>query len=231
MPSSSSQPQRTGRPARISRGDIVAAANAVIEAEGVEKLTMRRLATELGCTPMALYHHVRDKEDLLRLLLNDHADQVVWPDLPEDPRQRVRVAARAMHDALVARPWVVEILAADDLLGVSALWVTESIVDGFVAGGLSPARAVQAYRVVWRYTAGDLIVRARSARRAAEGRPTFRAQVFADLDAEAYPRLAALGSDYLSLAAQDTYELGLDALIDGLLRTRPQKSSDSSERH
>ncbi|MBF6204465.1 hypothetical protein IU483_10065 [Streptomyces gardneri] len=55
------------------------------------------------------------------------------------------------------------------------------------------------------------------ARRAAEDRPTFRAQVFADLDAETYPRLAALGTDYLSLAARDTYELGLDALIKGLL--------------
>ncbi|BDT94249.1 TetR family transcriptional regulator [Nocardia sputorum] len=218
MPSSS-QPQRTGRPARISRTEILAAANSVIEAEGVAKLTMRRLATELGCTPMALYHHVRDKEDLLRLLLNEYADQVVWPDLPEEPRDRVRVAARAMRDALAARPWIVDILAADDLLGVSALWVSESIVDGFVAGGLPLDRAAQAYRVIWHYTAGDLIVRARSARRAAEDRPTFRAQVFADLDTETYPRLAALGSDYLSLAARDTYDLGLDALIDGLLRS------------
>ncbi|MEV6255164.1 TetR/AcrR family transcriptional regulator [Nocardia sp. NPDC051911] len=219
MPSSSSQPQRTGRPARISRAEILAAANSVIEADGVAKLTMRRLATELGCTPMALYHHVRDKEDLLRLLLNEYADQVAWPDLPEEPRERVRVAARAMHDVLAARPWIVEILTADDLLGVSALWVSESIVDGFVAGGLPLDRAAQAYRVIWHYTAGDLIVRARSARRAAEDRPTFRAQVFADLDADSFPRLAALGSDYLSLAAQDTYDLGLDALIDGLLRS------------
>ncbi|MEU2041183.1 TetR/AcrR family transcriptional regulator [Nocardia niwae] len=219
MPSSSSQSQRTGRPARISRAEIVASANSVIGAEGVEKLTMRRLAAELGCTPMALYHHVRDKEDLLRLLLNDYAEQVVWPDLPEDPRQRVRVAARAMRDALAARPWVVEILAADDLLGVSALWVTESIVDGFVAGGLPVDRAVHAYRAIWQYTAGNLIVRARSARRAGEDRPTFRAQVFADLDPETYPRLAALGPGYVSLAAQDTYDLGLDALIDGLLRS------------
>ncbi|MFD6107744.1 TetR family transcriptional regulator, partial [Nocardia salmonicida] len=41
----------------MSRADIVAAAHRVIAADGVDKLTMRRLATELGCTPMALYHH------------------------------------------------------------------------------------------------------------------------------------------------------------------------------
>ncbi|MEV6323063.1 hypothetical protein AB0M45_17975 [Nocardia sp. NPDC051787] len=60
-------------------------------------------------------------------------------------------------------------------------------------------------------------MRARSTRRAAENRPTFRAQVFADLDAETYPRLATLGPGYLTLAAQSTYELGLRALITGLL--------------
>lgn len=69
------------------------------------------------------------------------------------------------------------------------------------------------------YTAGDLIARARSARRAAENRPTFRAQAFTDLDAESYPRLAEIGPGYLPLAAQDSYELGLDDLIDGMLRT------------
>ncbi|WP_330233057.1 TetR/AcrR family transcriptional regulator [Nocardia sp. NBC_00508] len=217
MPSPTSQPQRTGRPARISRAEIVSVANAVIDAEGVEKLTMRRLAAELSCTPMALYHHVRDKEDLLRLLLNDYADQVVWPDLPEDPQERIRIAAQAMHDVLAARPWIVEILAADDLFGVSALWVSESIIDGFVACGLSLERAVQAYRTIWHYTAGDLIVRARSTRRAAENRATFRAQVFADLDTETYPRLATLGPDYLTLTTQNTYEPGLRALITGLL--------------
>ncbi|MGY2008624.1 hypothetical protein ACW9HJ_21510 [Nocardia gipuzkoensis] len=89
------------------------------------------------------------------------------------------------------------------------------------SGGQADHRlAVAAYRAVWHYTAGNLIVRARYARRSAEDRPTFRAQVFADLDAETYPRLAALGSGYLSLAAPDTYELGLDALIEGLLRDR-----------
>lgn len=220
MPRSPSQPQRTGRPARISRTEIVAAANAVIDAEGVERLTMRRLATDLGCTPMALYHHVRDKEDLLRLLLDDYADRVAWPDLPDDPRERVRVAARAMHDVLAARPWIVDVLAADDLFGVSALWVSESIIDGFAACGLPLERAVAAYRTIWYYTAGDLIVRARSARRAAEDRPTFRARVFADLDAETFPRLAALGPDYLTLATRNTYTLGLDALIEGLLAGR-----------
>ncbi|WP_227998482.1 TetR/AcrR family transcriptional regulator [Nocardia australiensis] len=217
MPNPSTQRNRTGRPPRISLPEILAAAHSVIDADGVEKLTMRRLATELGCTPMALYHHVRDKEDLLRLLLNDYADRVVWPDLPEDPRERILVAAKAMHDVLAARSWIVDVLVADDLFGVAALWVSESVIDAAMRAGLAPETAVHAYRAIWHYTAGSLISHAKSARRAAEDRPTYRASVFADLDPETLPRLAALGPRWGELTSADIYEYGLRALVDGLL--------------
>ncbi|MEU7765374.1 TetR/AcrR family transcriptional regulator [Nocardia sp. NPDC049190] len=219
MPTSSPQDKRTGRPARICRSEIVAAAHAVIDAEGVDKLTMRRLAGELGCTPMALYHHVRDKEDLLRLLLNDYADQVVWPDLPEDPKERILTTAHAMYDVLAAHPWIIEILTADNLFGASALWVGESIIDGFVAAGHTVDQATHAYRIIWHYTAGNLIVRYRSARRAAENRPAVRAQIFTDLNPDTFPRLASLGPRYLTLTTQNTYTHGLRALVAGLLST------------
>ncbi|MGV9823192.1 TetR/AcrR family transcriptional regulator [Nocardia xishanensis] len=209
--------RRTGRPARISRAEIVAAAHAVLDAEGVEKLTMRRLATELGCTPMALYHHVRDKEDLLRVLLDDYADQVDLPDLPDDPKQRILVAATAMHDVLAARPWIVEVLTEGDLFGLSALWFSENIIDAAVAAGLTLDRAAHAYRAIWHYTAGEILIRGNAVRRAADERPTYRDQVFADLDPETLPRLAELGPRWAALSAADTYAEGLRALVDGLL--------------
>ncbi|MBF6139262.1 TetR family transcriptional regulator [Nocardia farcinica] len=207
---------RTGRPPKISRAEIVAAAESIIDAEGVDKLTMRRVAAELGCTAMALYHHVRDKDDLLRLVLDDYADRVQWPALPDDPRERIIVAATAMHEVLSARPWIVEVLTRGDLFGISALWVAETIVDAACAYGLAPADAVGVYRTIWHYTAGEIIVRTGSARRAAEGRPTFREQVFADLDPDVYPRLAEWGPRFVTLP-DSTYATGLPALVDGLL--------------
>lgn len=212
---------RTGRPPKISRAEIVAAADAVVADGGSAALTMRRVATELGCTPMALYHHVRDKDELLRLLLEDYADRVEWPPLPDDPRERMITAARAVHDVLAARAWVVEILAADDLLGVSALWFPEAIIDGAIACGLTPDEAVRAYRVIWHYTAGEIIIRTRSAQRAADGRPTFREQVFTDLDPQTLPHLAELGPRWVEITAEDTYLLGLRALITGLAGPGP----------
>ncbi|GAA3100504.1 TetR/AcrR family transcriptional regulator [Streptosporangium carneum] len=210
---------RTGRPPRISRGEILDAARRVIEGDGVGGLTMRRLAKEVGSTPMALYHHVKDKEELLLLLLDEYAGAMARPALPEDPRERVTAAALAMHDALAGCPWIVEVLVADDLLSTSGLWYAENIVGAAVACGLTPERAVHAYRAIWYYTAGEIIVRASAGRRraAADDRPTHREQVFADLDPETLPHLASLAGRWAALTAEDTYRQGLRALVDGLL--------------
>ncbi|MET8543980.1 helix-turn-helix domain-containing protein [Kitasatospora sp. NPDC004799] len=203
----------------MSREEVVRTARRIVDEEGVERLTMRRLATEVGSTPMALYHHVRDKEELLVLLLDDHAARTLRPTgLPAEPRERVLAAAAAIHEALAACPWIVEVLAGDSLLSAHSLWFVEQIVDGLVGCGLTPERAVQGYRAIWYYTAGELMVRATAARRrAADDRPTHRQQVFADLDPERLPRLAGLADRWSSLTAQDTYRDGLDALVDGLL--------------
>ncbi|MFE6055928.1 TetR/AcrR family transcriptional regulator [Kitasatospora sp. NPDC056446] len=211
----------TGRPPRISREEVVATARRIVDEEGVGKLTMRRLAAEIGSTPMALYHHVRNKEELLVLLLDDYAARTLRPTgLPADPRERVVAAATAIHRALAPCPWIVEVLTADDLMSTHALWFVEQIVDGLVGCGLPLDRAVQGYRAIWYYTAGEIVVRVTAARRrSGDDRPTYREQVFAGLDPEALPRLAEAAGHWDRLTAEDTYGDGLRALVDGLLGT------------
>ncbi|MFE1949629.1 TetR/AcrR family transcriptional regulator [Streptomyces sp. NPDC059524] len=219
-----SAPRRTpGRPPRISREEIIRTARRIVDEEGVGKLTMRRLASEVGSTPMALYHHVRDKEELLVLLLDDYATRTLRrPELPADPRERAVAAATAIHEALAARPWIVEVLTADDLMSTSALWFVEQIVDGLAEAGLSPERAVHGYRAIWYYTAGEIVVRATAARRRTDDdRATYREQVFAGLDADELPRLAQVADRWAPLTATDTYQDGLRALVHGLLAARP----------
>ncbi|MFB0629308.1 TetR/AcrR family transcriptional regulator [Streptomyces sp. AB3(2024)] len=219
-----SVPRKTlGRPPRISREEVIGTARRIVTAEGVDRLTMRRLATEIGSTPMALYHHVRNKEELLLLLLDDHAARTLRRPgtLSADPRERVVVAAVAVHGALAACPWIVEVLTADDLMSASALWFVEQIVDGLVACGLTPERAVHGYRAIWYYTAGEIVVRAAAERRRADDdRTTHRERVFAGLAPDELPRLAELADRWAPLTAEDTYRDGLDALVDGLLARR-----------
>ncbi|WP_280416097.1 TetR/AcrR family transcriptional regulator [Nocardia carnea] len=209
---------RTGRPPRLSRAQILTAAGELIDKDGADALTMRRLAARLGVTPMAVYHHVRNKEELLLLLLDEVAAGIRRPELPENPRERVVLAARAMHDTLVQVPWAVEVLTADDLLSPAALWYPEQIIDGAVVCGLSTEDAVHAYRTIWYYTAGEILVRAAaSRRRAADDRATMRDRIFGSLDRSEWPRLATVADRWAELTEADIYERGLRALIDGLL--------------
>lgn len=198
----------------------MAAAQRVIEREGVENLTMRQLANAIGSTPMAIYHHVRNKDELLLLLLDHYAESVEIPPLPEDPRKRLVASALVMHDVLAECPWIVEVLTADDLIAVSALWVVESILDAAVNCGLTPEQAVYVYRTIWYYTAGEIIIKASAGkRRSRSDQPVYRDRVFAELDAERLPMLASLTDRWAALTSQDTYRAGLEALVEGLLRT------------
>jgi AcrR family transcriptional regulator len=211
---------RTGRPPTTSRAQILEAARQIMDREGSDKLTIRRLAAEIGVGATTLYHHVRDKDDLLVQLLDHYAGRLRRPELPDDPRDRILVAATTMHDGLAAWPEAAELLTADDLLGESALWMVDTIVGGAVDCGCTPEQAVALYRNVWYFTVGEILVRAHAGRRAADDRPRHRDVVFRSLDPSRFPRLAPVADRWPALAARDTYAEGLRALVDGLLPAR-----------
>jgi AcrR family transcriptional regulator len=221
VPRTSAPHGRTGRPPVTSRAEILAAARRLIDRDGWEKLTIRRLAAELGIGATTLYHHVRDREDLLILLINEHVAQTLHPDLPSDPRDRIVVAATAMHDSLAGWPWAAEVLTTDGFLGrlgESALWTVETIVAGAIDCGCTSEQAAGMFRSIWYYTVGEILVRAHTAsRRADGGRPIPRDRFFESIDASQMPRLAAIGNEWPTLAARDTYTGGLRAFVDGLL--------------
>jgi AcrR family transcriptional regulator len=204
-----------------SRAEILAAARRLIDRDGWEKLTVRRLAAEMGIGATTLYHHVRNKQDLLLLLLNEYADQIPRPELPSEPRDRIVVAATVLHDGLAAWPWAADVVTHDGfvgLLGESAVWMVEAIVAGAIDHGCTPAQAVDVFRSIWYYTAGEILVRAHSARRRPDDElPTHPDGFFGTLDASRMPRLTAIGDQWPTLAARDTYPQGLSAFVDGLL--------------
>lgn len=200
-----------------SRAQILAATRELIDRDGWEKLTIRRLAAEMGIGATTLYHHIRDKHDLLIQLLNAHVGRLDRPHLPDDPRDRVVVAATAMHDALAAWPWAAEILTTDGFVGLldeSALWMVDTIVGGAADYGCTPEQSVDVFRGVWYYTVGEILVRAHSTRwRAGDEPPVFRES----FDASKVPHLAAIGGRWHALASRDSYPEGLRIFVDGLL--------------
>jgi AcrR family transcriptional regulator len=195
----------------------VAAARAIVDRESIDALTMRRVAQELGSSAMALYRHVRDRDELLILLLDELAAELPRPRFPRQPRARLYRACRTMRDSLAQHPWVVDVLAGGDLIAPSILWLMEEIVSSFVMCGLTHSQAAEGYRAVWQYTVGELIVRRGLEHMAALHRPPYVLEVLTSVDPEMFPTLAALAGHWASARGRDTYDTGLNALLDGLL--------------
>jgi AcrR family transcriptional regulator len=210
-------PSRPGRPAGLSRDAILTRARSIIERDGIDALTMRRLAEELDCSAMSIYRHVRDKDHLLVLLLDRLAADVRRPRLPREPRARLVKASRAMRDGLAQYPWVVDVLAQGDLIAPSILWLIEEITAGFIDCGLTEAEAADGYRAIWQFTVGELIVRRGIDRVAKLGRPPYVLEVLTSVDPQRLPTLAALAPQWARARGQDSYAIGLGALIDGLI--------------
>ncbi len=220
--------RQPGRPPRLSRDAVVSAALTIIDRDGIDALSMRSLARELGTAPMSIYRHVRDRDELLVLALDRAASELPRPSLPAEPRARLLAACQAMRDGLAAHPWVIDVLAAGDLIAPSILWLMEEIMAGFVGCDLTLAEAASGYRSVWQFTVGELIVSRGVDRVAALGRPPFVLEVLTNVSPDEHPTLAALAPHWRDARDRDSYATGLAALVDGLLaRRKPNKQSPS----
>ncbi len=87
---------------RLTRERIVGAAIELADAEGIGKLSMRRLAAALGFEVMSLYNHVASKDDLVEAMVDEVLGEVPDPPADADWRTGVRHLATATHDALLA---------------------------------------------------------------------------------------------------------------------------------
>ncbi|MFD4831869.1 TetR/AcrR family transcriptional regulator [Streptomyces uncialis] len=212
-----------GRPRRIDPARIVATARRILQEEGVDGLSMRRVAREVGTTPMALYHHVRDKDELLMLTLAGMAESVPRPELPDDPRERLLAVTLHMYRTLRQMPWVVEVLSLGDLTDKGALWIVEEALESAVACGLTPDDAVRAYRTLWHCVHGELVFRAAADRRAADPQRVrnFPDALISEADAERLPLITSLADRWVELSESYDLAVQLRKVIDGLLGPRP----------
>jgi len=97
-------------PTTCRRAEIVAAAVRIADAEGVEAVSMRRLADELGVATMTPYTHVESKDELIDLMRDAVAAEMILPEpIPADWREALRAIAHRTRDAFEAHPWSLDI--------------------------------------------------------------------------------------------------------------------------
>jgi TetR/AcrR family tetracycline transcriptional repressor len=139
---------------RILTTDLVVnRAMEVADAEGLQAITLRRLAIELGVTPMAVYRHVRDKSHLFDLMadrLLDELDQGTRPAAgsgAEPWSERLRALLNSYQSVLAAHPATPQ-LVTRPFVSTAGLRVSESLLDILASAGFSPDEAVQLLQAI-----------------------------------------------------------------------------------
>src|SRR6266540_4190862 len=215
---------RDRRP-QLTRERVVAEALTVIAKEGVEALTMRTLAARLGVVPGALYHHVRNKEQLQDLVLDGVLAEV---DCHLDPAQpwteQIKLLAHRLRAVLERHPGVAGILKTRDPLGPHSLALAEAFLAPLQAAGFPDREAGLAFFLLVDYTVGFAVSSPRTSVNEQRVRDTaIRTQLhefFRSLPPERFPALVALGEHVWLDNREERFTAGLEVLVDGLEQAR-----------
>lgn len=145
--------------AGLDVGVVVETALAIADAEGVEGLTMRKLAARLDVTPMAIYHHVRNKEELLDLVADESMKPLLALDQPVDAASRLVEFFTAFHGLHLAHPALAQVMTQRPLEGPTATQIGENLLNSLVNGGIDGERAASALISLVNYTLGTSLYR------------------------------------------------------------------------
>jgi AcrR family transcriptional regulator len=201
-----------GRRGPLSREIIVDAALAVARRDGVGGLSIRKLAAELRVTPMAVYHHLHSKEDILVGVIERVVDEAAatahgvpcsrWQDW-------LRATCRAMYRALVEQPAVIPLLGSSLRIGPGALGVLDDMLTVLCTAGIDRATAMSGAHALISYTLGAAGLQATVRPAGSIQAPTARSGDPSDL-----------ADEIVRLARSDLFDRGLDLLLAGLATRR-----------
>lgn len=227
----------------LTRDQIVQAAVELLDAEGLDGTNMRALGQRLGSAATAVYWHVRSKDDLIVL-----AGDRVWNEiaLPEpntlDWRSSATQLASELYAMLCRHPWVVQAFGTYMMYGLGKARYNDYALGLYEAAGFSQTEADRAVTAIFTFVLGNALGLAAATSMARKlDRQGARAQELArDSMAKAgeiaaqFPRLRArFGTPAAEYAAspENTFEVGLRALLDGLDAQLVRRAAPDREPH
>jgi TetR/AcrR family transcriptional regulator, tetracycline repressor protein len=207
--------RRKGR-APLNRERILAAALKLIDDAGLDALSMRKLGGVLGVDPMAVYHHIPNKEALLHAVVKQVFSVMAVP-APEDAwQERVRQWAHAYRDIALAHPNLVLRIVSDPMaVAVAAVEANESLYAALESAGLDPGTVVRAADLIVDFVNGFVLAHASGAAQD----PAAAAAFHAELEARPADRVAVqrrLLSHPDVAGGRDSFEFALDLIFTGL---------------
>ncbi|MFI6515940.1 TetR/AcrR family transcriptional regulator C-terminal domain-containing protein [Spirillospora sp. NPDC050679] len=221
------RPRRSAPPRRRLTADlIVTTALAVLDAEGLDAVSMRRVAQELGTGPASLYAHVANKDELLELMLDRVAGEVPLPE-PDPGRwqEQLKEIAHASHRVWTAHRDIARACLGLIPTGANMLRIADAQLGAMRAGGVPPRIAALAVDALGMFVNSSAIEdTAYQARAAEEDDPQeyyerYIGQVreyFGSLPADRFPHIVATAEELTSGSGEERFAFGLDVLVRGI---------------
>ncbi|MDV5144628.1 TetR/AcrR family transcriptional regulator [Streptomyces sp. SBC-4] len=226
------RPERAGRGPKpaYSRSDIVAAAVRIADADGIDAVSMRRIAGDIGCGTMSLYNYVPRKEDLYELMVDAvSAEYTLSEPLGTsggDWRADMLDMGRQARGILHRHPWVIRLMTTGYAYGPNALRFLEHCLgrlDGLdLPGGTKMELIASVNGTVMTIVANEIALaeRARSLPWSGEQEQAVRtAYLIRQIAGGGYPRLAAVlaGSGVERLDPEEVFERTLGRVLDSFV--------------
>ena len=214
----------------LSKERVLHAAVALAARDGIESLTMRKLADELGAGAMSLYHYVPNKEELLDGMVDVVFGEIELPPTEGDWKSAMRRRAISTREVLNRHRWAVGLMESRATPGPASFRVHNAVLGYLREGGFSIEMTIQAYSVLDAYIYGFALqeksVPFESAEEAAavaaeqvrEFAELAEERQFAEL-AEEFPYLAEVVAGHVANVGYDftaAFEYGLDLILDAL---------------
>jgi len=195
---------------------IVVAALALVDDEGLDALTVRRLADRLGTGSASLYRHVASRDELLVLLVDHVLGDVVLADPDLSGRDKVAWLSGELRRVLMDHPDLVPALSTAPLLGPNALRGTDGALGYLLEAGYPPAVATTAYLALIDFVLGTVFFDTSDAGRAAAAGVEAGVQLLAALPDGDFATLRAHEGAFAAPSADDVFAFGLATFLDGL---------------
>jgi AcrR family transcriptional regulator len=203
---------------------VLQAALALAARDGIESLTMRKLADELGVGAMSLYYYVPNKEQLLDGMVDIVFSEIEPPSTDVDWKTAMRNRALSTRDALRRHPWAIGLMEGRTSHGPANLRLHDAVLGCLRAAGFSLEMTVHAYSVQDAYIYGFALQEQDMSSETADDFAAEAQRQMREYEAMLadFPHLVEVVGGYVAESGYDydtEFVFGLDLILDGLDRT------------
>ena len=202
----------------LSRHRALSAAVALADSEGIASLTMRKLAQELGVEAMSLYHHVKNKNDILDGMIDMVFSEI---ELPSDTNWNTAMRQRAtsVRAVLTCHPWAIDIMESRTSPGPATLRHHDWVLGCCRNAGFSVEMAAHALSLIDSYIYGFVLQDANLPFNDTDDLHEVVESIMPNLSTEDYPHLVELTVEHVlqpGYSYGNEFDYGLGLILDGL---------------